>query len=90
MKHVMITTQYRGLWCCQVPKGTDLTGTTITGLEKCRMVIKWRGGKGFQDIGINGPCKDDLLSTASDIPVLHYVTGVFEINEESAKKIWEI
>lgn len=89
MKKVIITTLHRGVWCCKSEENNDLTGKTITNLKDCRMVIKWTGGKGFQDIAINGQSPNDLLSTASDIEVIHDVTGVFTITETAADKIWK-
>ena len=88
MKNVLITTQHRGVFCCKVPKTYDLTPKTLTNLKDCRMVIKWRNGEGLQGMCKYGPTEDCMLSPQSGIEVIHDVTGVFNITDEAASKIW--
>lgn len=89
MKNIMITTEFRGVFCAQVEDSADLTPRTLTGLKNARMVIRWRNGEGLQGMANYGPTPECKLSPISDIPVIHGVTAVFEITDEAAKKIWE-
>jgi hypothetical protein len=88
MKKIMITTEYRGVFCAQIEENADLTPRTLTGLKNARMVITWRNGEGLQGMANYGPTSNCKLSPISDIEVIHGVTAVFLISEEAAKNIW--
>lgn len=88
MKTIMLTTAHRGVFCAKVEDDQDLTPTTLTDLKDAKMVIRWRSGKGLQYMAKHGPTSECQLSTACNIPVLHNITAVFEIEDAAAEKIW--
>ena len=87
-KNVMITTQHRGVFLAQVSEDMDLTTKTLENLQNCRMVIRWRNGKGLTGMANSGPTSECKLSPLANIPVLHDVTAVMDVTDEAAAKIW--
>lgn len=87
-KHILFTTEYKGIFCGIVSDDFDLTAKTFCNVDRCRMVIRHRTGKGVQGIAQQGPTKDCLLSAETHCPVMHGVTAVFSITPEAAEKIW--
>ena len=88
MKHVLITTEHRGVWFAEVEESNDLTKTTLTGLKNARMAIRWGTTNGLQELCEIGPNKNSKISSPSNISVLHKVTAVFEVTEAAAK-LWK-
>ena len=87
MKNILVTTEHRGVWFCQVPEDKDLTPTTLTDLKNARMAIRWGTTNGLQELCKVGPNEDSKISMASDIKVLHKVTAIFEVTDKAAK-VW--
>jgi hypothetical protein len=86
MKNLLITTKHRGVWFAQIADGTDLTNTTVTGLQNCRMAIYWGTKNGLQELAATGPTENSKISSASGIEVLHDVTAIFSVTDQAAEK----
>lgn len=52
------------------------------------MAIRWGTTKGLQQLADTGPTERSKISPATDIHVLHDVTGVFAVTEK-AKAAWK-
>lgn len=87
LKNVLITTQHRGVWFCQVEESADLTQKTLTGLKNCRMAIYWGTEKGLQQLCKTGPTSSSKISDVADISVLHDITAVFDVTDQAAA-VW--
>ena len=87
--NILVTTSHRGVWFAQVEDGADLTAQTLTNLKNCRMAIYWGTEDGLHQLGHTGPTEKTRLSAPADIPVLHFVTAVFSVTDEAAKKVWK-
>lgn len=84
----MITTKHRGVFLGQVKTNTDLTAKTLTDIANCKMVIKWRNGKGLDYMASHGPTDKCMVSPGHDVEVLHDITAVWKVSDEAAAKIW--
>lgn len=89
MKNILVTTEHRGVWFCQVPQDKDLTPTTLTDLKNARMAIYWNTKNGFHELCEIGPNRGSRISSIADIEVLHKITGVFSVTDEAAKNWME-
>jgi hypothetical protein len=88
MKNIIVTTQHRGVWFCEVEESTDLTARTLQNLRNARMAIYWGTERGIQQLCETGPTRNSKISAASDIIVLHDVTAVFNVTDEAAA-VWK-
>lgn len=87
LQNILVTTQHRGVWFAQVPLGADLTPKTLTNLLNCRMAIYWGTTKGLHQLCETGPTESSRISAPADIPVLHDITGVFQVTDQAAA-VW--
>lgn len=87
MKPVLITTKHRGVFAGLVEDDADLTERTM-GLKQARMAIKFGTTKGVMELAETGPTNNSKIGAVADIPVLHDVTGVFEISDKAWEK-WQ-
>ena len=87
MKNIIVTTEHRGVWFCQVESGKDLTSKTLTDLKNCRMAIYWGTEKGLQELCETGPTKKSRISAPADILVLHDITAIFSVTDKAAD-VW--
>jgi len=86
-KHVIVTTEYRGVFYGQIdPK--EIKETTVT-LSECRNVIYWHSElKGFLGLSSEGPnSKCTIGAKAGGDVVIHKVTSIAECSDKSAQ-VW--
>jgi hypothetical protein len=82
MKPVLVTTKHRGVFAGLVSPKQDLTASTLS-LKQARMAIRFGTERGLMQLCETGPTADSLISAPADIPVLHDITGVFDITDEA-------
>lgn len=78
MKPVLITTEYRGVFAGLIPENQDLTERSMP-LKSAKMAIYWGTSKGVMQLAETGPTSSSKISSAADIPMLHGITGIFDI-----------
>lgn len=87
MKPVLITTEHRGVFAGLIPDDQDLTARSMP-LKAAKMAIYWGTTKGVMQLCATGPTANSKISAPADIPMLHSITGVFDITPE-AWAAWE-
>lgn len=88
MKNLLFTTLHRGIFVGQFPDDFNPAQREYTNIARCRMVIRHRTGKGVQGVAAEGPSPNCLLSAETFAPYIPDITGVFEISDIAADKIW--
>lgn len=86
MVNILITTKHRGVWFAQADEAKDLTEKTLTDLKNCRMCIYWSTKGGIHELAAIGPNIKSRIGNSCNIKVLHYITAIFEVTDEAAKK----
>lgn len=87
MKHVLVTTQHRGVFAGEIPEDQDLTVKAMP-LQNARMAIIWGTTRGIMELCETGPTGRSKISAAADIPMLHDITAIFAISPEASEK-WQ-
>lgn len=87
MKPVMITTAHRGVFAGLIEDDQDLTAKAMP-LKAAKMAIYFGTTKGVMQLAETGPTSNSRISAPADIPMLHDITGIFEITPE-AWKAWQ-
>ncbi len=86
-KPVLITTAHRGVFAGLIPDTQDLTAQSMP-LKSAKMAIYWGTTKGVMQLCETGPTANSKISAKADIPMLHAITGVFDITP-AAWAVWE-
>ncbi len=86
-KPVIITTEHRGVFAGLIPADQDLMARSMP-LKSAKMAIYWGTTKGLMELCQTGPTSSSKISAQADIPMLHAITGVFDISPEAWAK-WE-
>lgn len=86
-KPVLITTAHRGVFAGLIPADQDLTAQSMP-LKNAKMAIYWGTTKGLMQLCETGPTTSSKISAKADIPMLHAITGVFDISP-AAWAAWE-
>ena len=86
-KAVLITTAHRGVFAGLIPEDQDLTAQSMP-LKSAKMAIYWGTTKGLMQLCDTGPTGSSKISAKADIPMLHAITGVFDITP-AAWAAWE-
>lgn len=81
-KPVLITTEHRGVFAGLIPADQDLTARSMP-LKSAKMAIYWGTTKGVMQLCETGPTDISKISAKADIPMLHAITGVFDISPEA-------
>lgn len=84
---VLVTTAYRGVFAGLIPADQDLTAKSMP-LKSAKMAIYWGTTKGAMQLCATGPTSSSKISAPADIPMLHDITGIFDITPE-AWTAWE-
>lgn len=87
LRPVLITTEHRGVFAGLIPSDQDLTEKSMP-LKAAKMAIYWGTTKGVMQLCATGPTGNSKISAPADIPMLHAITGVFDITPE-AWAAWE-
>lgn len=87
MKPVLVTTAHRGVFAGLISENADITSKTLS-LSQARMAIYFGTTRGVMELAETGPTGKSRIGATADIPVLHDVTGVFDITEEAWAK-WQ-
>lgn len=87
MKPVIITTEFKGVFAGLIPDDQDLTARSMP-LKSAKMAIYWGTTKGVMQLCHSGPTASSKISAPADIPMLHAITGIFDISPEAWAK-WE-
>lgn len=87
MKHILITTQHRGVFAGEVPDDQDIAAKAMA-LQNARMAIYWGTTKGLMELCETGPTNKSRISAPADIPMLHDITAVFDITDAAWAK-WQ-
>lgn len=86
-KPVLITTAHRGVFAGLISDTQDLTVQSMP-LKSAKMAIYWGTTKGVMQLCETGPTANSKISAKADIPMLHAITGVFDISP-AAWAVWE-
>lgn len=86
-KPVLITTEHRGVFAGLIPADQDLSARSMP-LKSAKMAIYWGTTKGVMQLCETGPTANSKISAKADIPMLHAITGVFDISPD-AWALWE-
>ena len=87
MRPVLITTEYRGVFAGLIPSDQDLSARSMP-LKSARMAIYWGTTKGVMQLCESGPTSKSKVSAPADIPMLHGITAIFDI-EPGAWEAWQ-
>lgn len=87
MKPVLITTEYRGVFAGLLADDQDITARSMP-LQSAKMAIYWGTTHGVMELCQTGPTSKSKISSAANIPILHGITAVFDI-EPAAWKKWQ-
>ena len=87
MKPVLITTEYRGVFAGLIPNDQDLSARSMP-LKSAKMAIYWGTTKGVMQLCASGPTSKSKVSAPADIPMLHGITAIFDI-EPDAWNAWK-
>lgn len=85
LKPVLLTTEHRGVFAGLIPTDQDLTARSMP-LKSAKMAIYWGTTKGVMQLCETGPSATSKISAKADIPMLHAITGVFDITPEAWAK----
>jgi hypothetical protein len=85
MRHVLITTQHRGVFAGFIADDQDITARSMP-LKDAKMAIYWGTTRGVMELCKDGPTKTSKISLPADIPALHDITAVFEITPKASAK----
>ena len=84
-KPVLITTEHRGVFAGLIPADQDLSARSMP-LKSAKMAIYWGTTKGVMQLCETGPTANSKISARADIPMLHAITGVFDISADAWEK----
>lgn len=85
-KHVLVTTEHRGVFFGRMEKEGDYDrNARRIVLKGCRNVIYWSGSRGFLGLASHGPEKGSKVGSEAPSVELHSVTSVADATPEAAK-----
>ena len=87
MKAVLVTTEYRGVFAGLIDDNQDITARSMP-LKNARMAIYWATKRGVMELCKEGPNENSKISLSADIPMLHGITAIFDIEPEAWEK-WQ-
>ena len=85
MKHVLVTTQHRGVFAGEIADDQDLAAKAMP-LNNARMAIYFGTKRGVMQLCETGPTNESRISAPADIPMLHDITAVFAITDAAWAK----
>ena len=84
---VLVTTEHRGVFAGLIEDDQDLSARSLP-LKSAKMAIYWGTTRGMMELCKDGPNSKSKISLAADIPMLHAVTAIFDI-EPAAWAKWQ-
>ena len=87
MRHVLVTTQHRGVFAGFIADDQDMNARSMP-LKDAKMAIYWGTTRGVMELCKEGPNGRSKISLPADIPVLHDITAIFDISPEASRN-WQ-
>ena len=85
MRHVLVTTEFRGVFFGQLAEERLEQDGAVAVLENARCAIYWATTGGFVELAVKGPNERSKVGSAAPRITLRKVTSVTDCTEEAVR-----